>query len=363
MNNVVLKGKLGAGFNDDRYTLPKDGNPGDILVKTETGSEWQKQEPATSTPDWDQNDPTASDYIKNRPCYRTTGRISLLNNAFNFNENHGIFVSMLEPPINIAEGNECFITWDGVEYKCVSRYFNGEGMVFVGNKSITGSGEDTGEPFIITDTLIGTLDTSQSHVIKFDMLTYDYSKLGTQYVENGRFLKNIVYHDRPEITLDEAEEYQSLNEGILLNWHDEWFNDISINIRSDNNTYMTVWNSIAHTQTTIPMNGDGVFLKENYSDAEVYINNAPTGVVGTVSLELNKEKASILPSSKSPYSTTDVLFTVEKNGIKNGNNFEVLGDGSVNATYLTIPSSTANSTKKFKITVDDTGTISATEVT
>ena len=31
MNNVVLKGKLGAGFNDDRYTLPKDGNPGDIL--------------------------------------------------------------------------------------------------------------------------------------------------------------------------------------------------------------------------------------------------------------------------------------------------------------------------------------------
>ena len=67
MNNVVLKGKLGAGFNDDRYTLPKDGNPGDILVKTETGSEWQKQEPATSTPDWNQNDLAASDYIKNRP--------------------------------------------------------------------------------------------------------------------------------------------------------------------------------------------------------------------------------------------------------------------------------------------------------
>ena len=67
MNNVVLKGKLGAGFNDDRYTLPKDGNPGDILVKTEAGSEWQKQEPATSTPDYNQNNPTASDYIKNRP--------------------------------------------------------------------------------------------------------------------------------------------------------------------------------------------------------------------------------------------------------------------------------------------------------
>ena len=41
MNNVVLKGKLDAGFNDDRYTLPKDGNTGDVLVKTETGSAWQ----------------------------------------------------------------------------------------------------------------------------------------------------------------------------------------------------------------------------------------------------------------------------------------------------------------------------------
>ena len=50
MNNVVLKGKLGAGFNDDRYTLPKDGNPGDILVKTETGSAWEKQKPVETLP-------------------------------------------------------------------------------------------------------------------------------------------------------------------------------------------------------------------------------------------------------------------------------------------------------------------------
>lgn len=44
MNSVVLKGKLGAGFNDDRYMLPKGGNPGDILVETETGSEWRKNQ-------------------------------------------------------------------------------------------------------------------------------------------------------------------------------------------------------------------------------------------------------------------------------------------------------------------------------
>lgn len=40
MNSVVLKGKLGAGFNDDRYTLPKDGNEGDWLEKTAAGAKW-----------------------------------------------------------------------------------------------------------------------------------------------------------------------------------------------------------------------------------------------------------------------------------------------------------------------------------
>ena len=37
--------------------------------------------------------------------------------------------------------------------------------------------------------------------------------------------------------------------------------------------------------------------------------------------------------------------------------------GTVEGTALILPSSTADSTKKFKITVDDSGTITATEVT
>lgn len=356
MNNVVLNGKLGAGFNDDRYTLPKDGNPGDILVKTETGSAWQKQEPTTSTPDWNQNDSTASDYIKNRPCYRTTGIISLLNNAeFNFNEDNGIFVSILKPPINIAEGNECFITWDGVEYKCVSGYG------YVGNLAIFGEGEDTGEPFIIYGELIATLDTSQSHVLKFDMLAYDYSKLDAEYVENGRLLKNIVYHDRQEITLDEAEKYHG-REDILLNWDGKWYDRVDISIINDI-TYLSLRNSMANTLTSIRINSDGMFLKKNYEYTKVIISSNPSGPVGTVTLELDEERALISPRAIEPVATSDAIFVVKKNGIKNGKDFEVLGDGSINASALTIPSSTPNSTKKFKITVDDAGTISASEVT
>lgn len=67
LNTIGIRGKIAARTPDYRYTLPEGGNPGDIPVKTETGVEWQRPEPATTTPDYLQNDETASDYIKNRP--------------------------------------------------------------------------------------------------------------------------------------------------------------------------------------------------------------------------------------------------------------------------------------------------------
>lgn len=67
LNTIGIRGKIAARIPDYRYTLPEGGNPGDIPVKTETGVEWQQPEPATTTPDYLQNDETASDYIKNRP--------------------------------------------------------------------------------------------------------------------------------------------------------------------------------------------------------------------------------------------------------------------------------------------------------
>ena len=67
LNTIGIRGKIAARTPDYRYTLPEGGNPGDIPVKTETGVKWQKPEPATTTPDWSQNNEAASDYIKNRP--------------------------------------------------------------------------------------------------------------------------------------------------------------------------------------------------------------------------------------------------------------------------------------------------------
>ena len=60
--------------------------------------------------------------------------------------------------------------------------------------------------------------------------------------------------------------------------------------------------------------------------------------------------------------STDVLFQVQPNGTKS-KDFNVLGNGEAVTPALILYSSTADSTKKFRVTVDDSGTISATEVT
>ena len=127
MNNVVLKGKLGAGFNDDRYTLPKDGNPGDILVKTETGSAWQKQEPATSTPDWYQNDSTASDYIKNRPGGYPGTFETIFDGDITLEYSGGVYSGSIQPSEFVLEaGCKYEVTHDTTTYVAECIYESGD---------------------------------------------------------------------------------------------------------------------------------------------------------------------------------------------------------------------------------------------
>ena len=188
MNNVVLKGKLGAGFNDDRYTLPKDGNPGDILVKTETGSAWQKQEPATSTPDWNQNDPTASDYIKNRPFY--TGEIVqtevipeqtyTLSSAGSFNmyaDESGTY------PYSLEEGKNYIVVYNGTTYELTSSI--SDGFAYVGDIGPL-RGEEATVPFAIVagNGLLQIVDYNGNTEVTFKIIgdRADVIKIDLKYI-------------------------------------------------------------------------------------------------------------------------------------------------------------------------------------
>ena len=62
MGDPGPQGPAGAG-------VPSGGTAGQVLSKTEDGTAWTDPPSGGVQPDWNQNDPTAADYIKNRTHY------------------------------------------------------------------------------------------------------------------------------------------------------------------------------------------------------------------------------------------------------------------------------------------------------
>ena len=81
--------------------------------------------------------------------------------------NGTVYFANLPSTLDIVEGQPYTVTWDGTEYACVGLAIQ-ENVYVIGNLSIMGSGDDTGEPFAYVSSngnMIGTFDTSASHTI------------------------------------------------------------------------------------------------------------------------------------------------------------------------------------------------------
>lgn len=88
--------------------------------------------------------------------------------AFSLSGN-GAYVVRIHNGFTIVKGQTYTVNWDGTEYECVGSALNS--MPVLGNLSIAGAGDDTGEPFFyvynISQSLgqFSTLDTSARHTI------------------------------------------------------------------------------------------------------------------------------------------------------------------------------------------------------
>lgn len=60
--------------------------------------------------------------------------------------NNGNYSTMIPNPLDIVTGKIYKVKWDETEYECVGAVF--DSMLILGNLSIPGAGDDTGEPFI-----------------------------------------------------------------------------------------------------------------------------------------------------------------------------------------------------------------------
>ena len=147
---------------------------------------------SVSTPDWNQNDATASDYIKNRPFY--TGdlvkTVLVEESTVSFTNAHAnLYRGAISTTIELAAGETYEVSWDGAVYECVCESVSG--FAVIGNMSIIGAGADTGEPFAIsplTDnhgTEIYTLDTSASHAISISSMVAPVVKIDEKYLPDA----------------------------------------------------------------------------------------------------------------------------------------------------------------------------------
>ena len=137
--------------------------------------------------DWNQNNETASDYIKNRPFYTGVPVETVLveESTVSFADDGGIYVAQF-PSTFIPTVEETYkVYWDGIVYECIC--VDVKGMSCLGNLSILGVGSDTGEPFVMAvytgkGISIGTEDASVSHTISISGLATKISKIDIKYL-------------------------------------------------------------------------------------------------------------------------------------------------------------------------------------
>ena len=96
---------------------------------------------------------------------------------------NGVYTAYLTEALEIAEGQTYAVNWDGTEYECVCFVFNLSPTI--GNMSILGLGDDTGEPFLYSSAdraFFVTIDTSASHTISFKRIEEIVTPMATEFL-------------------------------------------------------------------------------------------------------------------------------------------------------------------------------------
>ena len=100
--------------------------------------------------DWNQNDPSADDYIKNRPFYTDENdkTVKVPEQKITIPSKSPYSAQLILPElIEFVVGQTYEVKWDDETYSCVA--FDVHGISVIGNQGVLDSGTDTGEPFII----------------------------------------------------------------------------------------------------------------------------------------------------------------------------------------------------------------------
>lgn len=117
-----------------RGALPEGGTPGQVLEKTESGAEWKDR--GFAQPDWNQNDVSAPDHIKNKPFYEETTTVEIIpettltesgDDVWQYTTNTpGTWIAV-SPVLNadLIAGETYKVEYNGNVYSCAAKSVNG----------------------------------------------------------------------------------------------------------------------------------------------------------------------------------------------------------------------------------------------
>lgn len=108
-----------------------------------------------------------------------------------FTLNGGFYVAQLTNALEIVEGQTYTVSWDGTEYECVCVYDGKSEML--GNLSILGEGDDTGEPFLYLDDYFATLDTAASHTISVKRTEETVTQMAEEFLPDTAKNTTVFY--------------------------------------------------------------------------------------------------------------------------------------------------------------------------
>ena len=323
-----------------------------------------------SQADWNQNDESAADYVKNRPFYtgepvetllmeETTVSFSLLD--------EGIYSGNM-PIIEIIGGGTYNICFDDITYQCIAKTIT-EGTTALGNQRIANaSATDTGEPFLIvmndTSPVIATLDSSPSHTLSIRMIDNEIKQIDSKYLpmasdsEYGVVKKSeiITSYVFPNVDVKVSQMKKAIDDFNNGSARIKWRGDIVLSARYEGDTLYIVFSVQPYRTMSVtrsdfyrkdllhPVSSEDAFMER------LYISSRDSeSTYGTISCYgIDPENTIELSADHFDLAYGDI---------------RAFGEALLNRKELILQSSTDSSTKKFKITVDDTGTIKATEVT
>ena len=272
-----------------------------------------------------------------------------------FTNSDGIYQATAPAKFDISVGQTFTVVWDGVEYSCVGHVI--QNVSYIGNPAAFGL-EATSEPFLYANmnqqSMWVSYDTATSHMIKVTTIDTVYQtidvnmlpKAGENYgvVKKGEIVTayNFPVQAPHDQMVDAIAAFNTGNASIV------WGTDkvISANYDSSADTISVIFAD--HPLETVTYKSrNGVYLKR------VGGSSAYGELQGNQVRIYNDEKDYTVLSTEGPQSDSTLLVNANKIRI----------NGAFSGFALILNSSTSNSTKKFKIPVDDSGTIKATEVT